>query len=110
MIILLFPKLYYSFLGTPVSVGSLFKAISVPLIASGAMTGVLLLFRGFTASQGYTISLFLGCAVAAMVYAIILVLLPGGRNQLAALSSDVLSSLQRRRSTGGKQDLIPVQQ
>jgi hypothetical protein len=60
MIIFLFPKLYYSFLGTPVSVGSFFKAISAPLIASGAMAGVVLLFRGFAASRDIQFRLFGG--------------------------------------------------
>jgi PST family polysaccharide transporter len=109
MIVLLFPKLYYSFLGTPVSLGVFFKAISAPLIASGAMAGVLLVFRGFGAGQGYTISLIWGCGVAATVYAIILLMLPRGRNELTALYSDVLSSLQRGRSTSGEEELIPAQ-
>jgi O-antigen/teichoic acid export membrane protein len=97
LVLLMFPMLYFSLRGTPVTVGAFLSAISAPAIASAVMVGVLLAMRGFTSQYGMTVSLFSGLGIAGAVYLTVMLLLPRGRRELVALLSAVLSSFRRRR-------------
>jgi polysaccharide transporter, PST family len=97
MIVLLFPKLFYSFRRTPATVSLFFEGIGMPLVASGVMVAALLSFRTFASADGYLVSLASGAVVAAVSYAAALLLFPRGRRELNSLRSDVLAALDRRR-------------
>ena len=95
ILVLMFPRLYYSFRGTPVTVRSFLGAISTPAIATLAMAGGLLLFHGFISRHGVAISLFSGLGLAAVLYPAMLFSLPRGRKEIMALVSALIDSLFR---------------
>lgn len=99
MFILSVPKLYYCFKETPVTLGLFWNTVSVPVTASAWTVGVLLWFHHWAAGLSNAVSLFSGCALAALVYASVFLLLPQGRRQLFVLIGDVRHALQRTRAS-----------
>jgi O-antigen/teichoic acid export membrane protein len=97
VVVSIFPRLYFSFRRTPVTVGAFFSAVKTPAIASLVMAGGLLSFHGFISQYGSTVSLFSSLGLAAILYAAMLFLLPRGRREVIALLSALITSLQRRR-------------
>jgi O-antigen/teichoic acid export membrane protein len=97
IVVLMFPKLYFSLRRTPVTVGAFFSAISTPAIASVVMAGGLLLFRGIISRYGMAVSLFSSFGLAAVLYTAVLFLLPRGRREIIALISALVTSFQRSR-------------
>jgi len=97
VVLLMFPMLYFSLRGTPVTVGAFFSAISTPVIASAIMAGVLLLFRDLVSRYGMAVSLFSGLGLGAAIYTAAIFLLPRGRRETVALISAVLGSFKPHR-------------
>jgi O-antigen/teichoic acid export membrane protein len=97
ILVLMFPRLYYAFWRTPVSVGAFFGAISTPAIASVVMAGGLLVFRDFISRYGMAVSLFSSMGFGAVVYSAVVLLLPRGRKEVVALTSAVFASFVRRQ-------------
>jgi O-antigen/teichoic acid export membrane protein len=97
LVFLMFPQLYFSLRGTPVTVGGFFSAISAPAIASLVMAGVLLEYHGLVSRYGMAVSLFSGLGVAAVVYTGVVFSLPDGRREVMALISAAIRSFQLRR-------------
>jgi O-antigen/teichoic acid export membrane protein len=97
IVVLMFPKLYYSLRRTPVTVGAFLGAISTPAIAALVMAGSLLLFRDLISRYGMAVSLFSSLGLAVVVYTAVLFLLPRGRSEIMALLSALITSFQRRR-------------
>ncbi len=96
--VLLFPKLYFSFRGTPVTMRCFFRAVSSPAFASIAMAAALLLAQGYLQQFGMTVSLFASAVLGSFVYAAVLLVLPHGRREIIGLGSALWSSFQRKRT------------
>jgi len=90
--------LYYSFAGTPVSVGDFVRSVSRPVLASSAMGAALLVLQRFVELRSVLIALLAGCGAAAVVYVLAFVLLPGGRAQLQSLATELIGALRTRSS------------
>ena len=91
--ILLLPNLYYSFKGTPVTLGTFFKAVRTPCLASLAMAAGLLVFRSIAPGMGLIASIGSGCVIGGTIYLLVLLCLPGGTMELKAVFADVMTSL-----------------
>ena len=100
--VLLMPwLLYYSLAGSPVSVGAFLRTASRPLVASLTMAAALLLLQNFTHLESALLSLTAACGTAIAVYFLTLNFLPGGRDQLQSLVSELVAALRKRSSVGG---------
>ncbi|MBV8485330.1 MAG: lipopolysaccharide biosynthesis protein [Verrucomicrobia bacterium] len=93
--VLMFPMLYFSLRGTPVTVSAFLSAISVPVIAASVMAGVLLVIRNFVFQYGMTVSLSIGIVTAAVIYAVMVVSQVRGRSEVGSLFAAVFRSFQR---------------
>ena len=102
IIILMIPKLYYSFIGTPVSVGQFFKTIKSILIAGLGMIAILCVLPKLFPLTGAFLTLLFGGVIGTFTYLAILLLLPDGRDYMVALYIDVMSSLTRKKFSGDK--------
>jgi PST family polysaccharide transporter len=93
--VLLLPNLHFSFAGTPVTLGTFFRAIRTPFFASAVMVVGLSLVRGVAPDTGSVLALSVGCVAGGLLYGAACLLQPGGRAQVGALVADVAVSLQR---------------
>jgi O-antigen/teichoic acid export membrane protein len=98
--ILLLPwALYYSFAGTPVSVSTFVRGVSLPLFASLTMAAALFAFLRYAAPDSAALSLAATCAIAPIVYFLTLLMLPGGASKLRDLVKELHAALKSRAST-----------
>jgi len=89
-------KLHYSFKGSPVTLGSFWSAIRMPLASSVIMGVSLIVFR-FTFPIAHSLpSLLAGCAIGATTYLLPWLLLPSGRAELRLILQDVQNAVLRR--------------
>jgi O-antigen/teichoic acid export membrane protein len=103
--VLAIPKLYYSFAGTPVTVGQFFKTTVSPLLASLCMLAAICVWLKFITITDIFLRLSTGGVVGAISYLAVLLLLPASRKDLIALYKDVTSSIQRKRLSEHKTKL-----
>jgi PST family polysaccharide transporter len=103
--LLIAPRLHYSFKGSPFTVGMFFSAIAQPAIASLGMAAALIPLRLATSSLPATPSLALGALAAAVLFPTVWLLMPGGKNELLDLFSD-LRSVVRRKSGSGSEPVV----
>jgi PST family polysaccharide transporter len=94
--ILLLPNLYYSFKGTPVTLGTFFGAIRTPCLASFTMAAALVAFRSLVPEMGRFAALGSGAVAGGAVYALALLCLPGGATELKGVLADVMTSISGR--------------
>ena len=87
--LLLVPKLYWSFKGTPISLRLFFTSICKPLAASVLMGIVLMALRAAKLVPGAFGDLCLGVVVGALVYLGFWMVMPGGRTELRDLIADL---------------------
>jgi O-antigen/teichoic acid export membrane protein len=92
------PRLHYCFKDSPVTVKVFLAAIGRPAIASLAMAAVLLGLRTGMPLESVVTRMAVGCAAAPLAFLGAWLLLPGGREELAALVSDVGNALKRKRA------------
>jgi O-antigen/teichoic acid export membrane protein len=92
-LILMVPKLYYSFTGTPITLGVFFHAVRTPLVAGAAMLAGLVMLRSLTSLPGVVLPLFTGVAVGGTLYLAVWLLQRKGRRQLRTMTSDLASAL-----------------
>jgi O-antigen/teichoic acid export membrane protein len=102
------PILYFSFKGSPVTVGTFFSTVARPGIASIIMAIVLKLFREAVPPLGAPAFLMLAGLLAAAVFIGTWMLLPGGKAELMALVSDVRSALRRKIQSRKTVEPVPV--
>lgn len=95
-IVLMFPKLHYSFVGSPVTMRMFCGSLSQPVLATSAMGIALFLLHPFTSPYGNFYSLSIGIVAGAAIYLGFFAALPGGQFKLRLLCSDVIDSLWRR--------------
>jgi hypothetical protein len=91
-LVLLVPRLVWSFRGTPVTVGLFVGATGKPVIASAVMAAGLLLLRYSGYVHGLTL-LGVGLGAAALLYLSTWLAIPGGRAQLRELAAAVRVTL-----------------
>lgn len=94
-VLVLWPKLYYSFSGTPVSVGSFFSAVRTSMVASTGMTIGLIALREAVGSVAPFAQLAVGVAFGALLYIACWWGQPRGRDEGRTLLRDVRSALAR---------------
>lgn len=90
-------RLVYGFAGTPVDARAFFAAIETPLAASGAMAIVLGLLNAYLTMSNPLSVLALAMPVAAGSYTLAWLILPGGKDTLGKLASDLGVSLRLGR-------------
>jgi O-antigen/teichoic acid export membrane protein len=89
-------KLYYSFRGSPVTLGSFWSAIWMSLVSSVFM-GVSLFVLCLTFPIAHSLpSLLVGCAIGATTYLLPWLLFPSGRAELWLILQDVQNAMLRR--------------
>jgi PST family polysaccharide transporter len=93
---LIAPRLYCSLKGSPISVRSFFATIARPMVASVLMAVVLLGVRYELSGAPMAVSVGVGLFAAGVAFFGFWMILPGGREELTALSSDVRVALQQK--------------
>lgn len=94
---LMYPKLLFSFVETPVSVSGFFKVLIAPFGSALVMLFSLLAVRNLAALDDPIASLALSIGVGGAVYLVSLWLLPGGRVAIGSLLLDIRVALSARR-------------
>lgn len=94
---LMYPKLYFSFVESPVSVSGFFKVLAVPIGSALVMLCSLLAVRNFAATNSLAVSLTLSISVGGAVYFMSMWLLPGGSVTIRTLLSDIRIALGTRQ-------------
>lgn len=95
-VILIAPKIHYSFRQSPVSPSALLSAIQVSLLSSVFMGATLIIFRQTYPISHPVVGLTTGAVVGLVAYLLPILLLPSGRAELRTILVDVRASLQRR--------------
>jgi PST family polysaccharide transporter len=91
--ILLVPRLYYSFKGTPVNLRTFFRAIEKPSIASFAMMVVLLVFNKVININSSLLLLTISLSVAVVTYLLAWMMIPEGKENLREIIYDLITPL-----------------
>jgi len=107
-VILIIPKLYYSYAGTPVTVGQFFKTIKSPFTAGVVMMSILYLFHNFIQLHGVIQTLSIGGIIGMFVYSTVLFLFPEGIVNIISLYKDIITSLYQKSSPNAKKRLDAV--
>ena len=95
-LVLMYPKLYYSFLKTPATVQGFFGAARTPAISGLVMVGGLVAVRQLAPMDGVVGSLFLSTCVGGAIYLSAMWAQPRGRAELRALPTDIRAALQNK--------------
>lgn len=90
--------LHFAFKGSPVSLRDFLRTVSRPVIASLVMGASLFLLQFWGPAAGPILALIADSIVAAAAYCLAFILLPGGRQQLQSLLTEVLGVLKARAS------------
>ena len=106
--LLIAPRLYYSFKGSPVTVGTFFSTIARPALASILMAIVLRLLRQTLPPLGAPIFLALSSLVALVVFSGAWMLMPGGKAELMGLVADLRSALQKKTGRATPLETVAV--
>lgn len=94
-VIALWPKLWYSFLDTPVSVGLFVRSVRVPVVAgAAAVAATLALNRELVLPDAS--ALVAGAVLGSAVYLAVCLLQGEGRRRIRALAEDLRAALRRR--------------
>jgi PST family polysaccharide transporter len=94
--LLLLPVLHYSFQGSPVNLKTFFTAIRTPVAASMVMLAGLVAWRAASAGFSPIVSLVSGCAIGAVLYSMVCMLVADCRSELRSLVGDVGGSFRAR--------------
>jgi PST family polysaccharide transporter len=93
------PNLYYSFKGSPVTVGAFLSAIRTSLVATVLMSVSLLVFRLSGPSSGPLLTVLVGGGVAGATYLLPWVAMSSGRRELLLIARDLQGALLRRNAS-----------
>jgi PST family polysaccharide transporter len=94
--VLMVPRLYYGLKGSPVTVGFFFSVIAKPALASIAMAAVLFGLKMSLSNVKPLVSLIVGCIAAGVSFPAAWILMPGGKQELLELVSDLRAALKRK--------------
>lgn len=98
-LILMLPKLHYSFAGTPITLRGFFRAVRNPAIAGAIMLVGLILVRRELTLPGVVFPLAVGFSAGAILFCSAWLIQPSGRAQLRDLVRDVKAALRKRGLT-----------
>jgi PST family polysaccharide transporter len=101
-LVLLVPKLYFSFLKTPISLRLFYKTTRSPIIAGMFMLGFLIVYFNFKLINEMNFSYITLSVICGSIYVTVLVSLSEGREYVIALYRDVVISLWNKRFYGNK--------
>jgi O-antigen/teichoic acid export membrane protein len=93
------PAVYWFLKDTPISLRFFVSIVARPATASACMAGVLLAYKAVVPATGLY-SVVSGAVLGVLVYALVLLLLPGGRAEVAGLVADL-----RRGVAAGKRPI-----
>ena len=96
-IVLMIPKLYFSFMRTPATLRGFLSAVWPTVVAGAAMVTGLIALRSLHIGGGFVVSLLVGASVGGALYLLALGLQPRGRAELGSLFVDVRAALDRKR-------------
>jgi len=99
-LVVMVPKLYYSFIGSPVKLRGFLGAALTPLVAGSVMVVALVALKRFVPLPGAVVSLGFGAIAGALVYAMVSMLQRRSRHQLITTANDFVSSFRRRPGGG----------
>ena len=99
-VVLMVPKLYYSFLGTPISLRVFFKTIRSAIIAGIIMLSFLMVCLRFELLSEMGMSYITLSGFSLSVYIAILFLLTEGREYIISMYKDIVISLLGKRPLG----------
>jgi PST family polysaccharide transporter len=99
-VVLMVPKLYFSFVNSPVGLATFFAGVRIPAIAAGVMVAGLLVLRELAPLSGQIAPLSAGALVGGALYLGACLLQPKGRTHFEALTKDLIASLRRRSALG----------
>lgn len=94
--LLIAPKIWYAFRGSPVSVRNYFRTLARPAAASIGMGLLLLAAKHGLPTMPVIATVTTGALIAAVGFVGAWLLTPGGKAELAALRGDLLSALRRK--------------
>jgi O-antigen/teichoic acid export membrane protein len=94
---LMYPKLHFSFVDTPVSVSGFFRVLAAPFGSAIVMLCSLLVVRNLAATDNLLVSLALSTGVGGTVYLVSMWLMPGGSDAIRTLLSDMRIALSARQ-------------
>lgn len=95
--LLLAPRVYWSLRATPVDINLFLTTIARPVIAAAIMSAVVLALKCAQLTPGPVVTLALGLPVAAFVYSIAWLLMPGGTQTLKQVWQDLSGPLHLDR-------------
>jgi PST family polysaccharide transporter len=96
-LVLMYPKLHFSFVDTPASVAGFFSALLAPCVSAFVMLCALLMVRNLAPTNGEVESLALSIGVGGAVYLASMWLQPGGRVEIKSLLRDIRTVLNARQ-------------
>jgi O-antigen/teichoic acid export membrane protein len=103
-ILLMLPKLHYSFVGTPVTMTGFFNAIRPPFVAGIAMAVSMVGFKHWVDLDRPIGVLFAGVLLGGLAYVLTILLQPVSRGELTSLWTDVRRAMRR---TWKSDDVLP---
>lgn len=101
-VLLMVPKLHYSFRGTPVTLGGFARTVSRPVFAAMVMGVGLLLLKATLPTLPALAAVAAGLGAGGVLYFATLWLQQGSREELMHLWSDVRGAMRRRRPRGAE--------
>jgi O-antigen/teichoic acid export membrane protein len=104
--VLIAPRVYFTFKGSPVTVTSFFAMMARPAAASVVMAVVLMVLRQSLPAIGAPAVLATAAVTAALVFPIAWMLLPGGRKDMVALLSDIRSAAMKSSNRPGADAVV----
>jgi len=96
--LVLFPGLWYSFRGTPVSIGTAVRAVWRAVIASGVMALALILVYPYLLGLANIAIFGIAFILAAFVYLLVWIFIPGGIDVLRDFAGYIALIYQKRES------------
>lgn len=105
---LLFPRLYYAFKDSPVTIGLFFATAARPALASFIMASVLMVLRASVPGLHPLLSLLLGGLAAAVTFPSAWCLMPGGKAEMLEIVGDLRAVLQKKLARKKTSDPVPV--
>jgi hypothetical protein len=95
-VLLMVPKLYFSFAGSPVTMRAFCRTLTQPVIATAAMGTVLVITRRIADLDGGAVSLMTGSVAGGVTFVAAILAMPGASEQVRSLWTDVLIALGYR--------------
>lgn len=94
--VLMLPKLYYSFLESPVTIMNFLCALYQPFVATIIMAAAIVIFQRTIPFERALLSVGFGGSLAVSTFLGSLLLMPGGHDKMSVLAADIAKALRAR--------------